>query len=219
MKLFAIVLSVWMLFYPLCPIQTCSAASATPPHVIYLTFDDGPTDSTTPKVLDILSEKKVCATFFVIGRQIKGREKIIKRIAQNGHSIGIHSYSHRYEEIYQSPSALLDDIEHCRQAIVSVLPRYHRKIYRFPGGSFLCPNLRDAVTAAGYRYYDWNAAAGDAEGNFTAQELFQNSISTSKDKEPVVLLLHDGVGYRGTIKALPQIIDYFQKNGYRFKTL
>ena len=70
MKLFAIVLSVWMLFYPLCPIQTCSAASATPPHVIYLTFDDGPTDSTTPKVLDILSEKKACATFFVIGRQI-----------------------------------------------------------------------------------------------------------------------------------------------------
>lgn len=216
MKFFAFILAALALLYPVSSIKTYATESSP---IIYLTFDDGPTDSTTPKVLDILDEKEVSATFFVIGKQIKGREKLIRRIAQNGHSIGIHSYSHRYDEIYQSPAALLQDIRRCRQTIVSVLPRYNRKIYRFPGGSFLCPELRDTVTGAGYRYYDWNAAAGDAEGKFTAKQLLQNSISTSKNKEPVVLLLHDGVGYRETIKALPSIIDYFQNNGYRFKTL
>lgn len=216
MKCFALLLSILALFYPLCP----AAASATAePPAVYLTFDDGPTDSTTPKVLDILHEKGVRATFFVIGRQIAGREKTLRRTACEGHAIGIHSYSHRYEEIYRSEGALLRDIEQCRRAILAVLPRYDRKIYRFPGGSFLCPALRDAVTGAGYRYYDWNAATGDAEGKFTADELLHNAIETSRGKEPVVLLLHDGVGYRETIAALPRIIDYFRGRGYRFRTL
>ena len=75
------------------------------------------------------------------------------------------------------------------------------------------------MTGAGYRYYDWNAATGDAEGKFTADELLHNAIETSRGKEPVVLLLHDGVGYRETIAALPRIIDYFRGRGYRFRTL
>ena len=217
MKFLALVLSAFLALWPF-P-ATRPANAVTEKNAVYLTFDDGPTDSTTPHVLDILQKYHVRATFFVIGRQIKGREAILRRMDREGHAIGVHSYTHRYQEIYRSADTLLQDIERCRQSITAVLPRYNRRIYRFPGGSFLCPHLRSAVTEAGYRYYDWNAAARDAEGNFTAEELFQNVVSSAQNKDPVLLLLHDGVGYRQTLLALPKIIEYFQQNGYRFQTL
>ncbi|HJB93443.1 MAG TPA: polysaccharide deacetylase [Candidatus Borkfalkia stercoripullorum] len=199
------------------PARACSPPAQ--PLEIYLTFDDGPTDSTTPKVLDVLKKENVRATFFVVGRQIKGREKILKRTAEEGHSIGIHTYSHRYDEIYADKAALLKDIEKCRGAIKKVLPDYNKNLYRFPGGSFLCPSLREAVTRAGYRYYDWNASAGDAEGRYTAKQLFENAIRTSEGKTTVILLMHDGVGYKNTVRALPEIIRRFKNEGYVFKTL
>lgn len=199
------------------PARACSPPAQ--PLEIYLTFDDGPTDSTTPKILDVLKKENVRATFFVVGRQIKGREKILKRTAEEGHSIGIHTYSHRYDEIYADKAALLKDIEKCRGAIKKVLPDYNKNLYRFPGGSFLCPSLREAVTRAGYRYYDWNASAGDAEGRYTAKQLFENAIRTSEGKTPVILLMHDGVGYKNTVRALPEIIRRFKNEGYVFKTL
>lgn len=199
------------------PARACSPPAQ--PLEIYLTFDDGPTDSTTPKILDVLKKENVRATFFVVGRQIKGREKILKRTAEEGHSIGIHTYSHRYDEIYADKAALLKDIEKCRGAIKKVLPDYNKNLYRFPGGSFLCPSLREAVTRAGYRYYDWNASAGDAEGRYTAKQLFENAIRTSEGKKPVILLMHDGVGYKNTVRALPEIIRRFKNEGYVFKTL
>ena len=211
----------------ICPLACGTYPAAAAPSVradasertIFLTFDDGPTDSTTPKVLDILRDLGVKATFFVIGRQIRGREEILRRTAVEGHAIGIHTYTHDYGTIYRSREALIEDIGRCRAAIRAVLPRYDRKIYRFPGGSFLCPDLRAAVKAAGYRYYDWNASAGDAEGNYSAEQLFENAVRTAQNKDPVLLLLHDGVGYRQTLRALPKIISYFQNEGYRFKTL
>ena len=169
--------------------------------------------------MDVLKKENVRATFFVVGRQIKGREKILKRTAEEGHSIGIHTYSHRYDEIYADKAALLKDIEKCRGAIKKVLPDYNKNLYRFPGGSFLCPSLREAVTRAGYRYYDWNASAGDAEGRYTAKQLFEHAIRTSEGKTPVILLMHDGVGYKNTVRALPEIIRRFKNEGYVFKTL
>lgn len=205
---------------PACGTRPAAAAvTDAGERVIYLTFDDGPTDSTTPKALDILREFGVKATFFVIGRQIRGREEILRRTAAEGHAIGIHTYTHDYAAIYRSREALLEDIGRCRDAIRAALPGYDRNIYRFPGGSFLCPELRDAVRKAGYRYYDWNASAGDAEGNYSAEQLFENAVRSAQNKDPVLLLLHDGVGYRQTLRALPKIIAYFQNEGYRFKTL
>ena len=164
-KIAASVLLFCLLFCSLTSAANFAAAQETGAQTkeIFVTFDDGPTDSTTPKVLDVLQREKIPATFFVIGRQINGREKTLRRIAAEGHAIGIHSYSHQYKEIYQSADALLADIEKCRKAIRNVLPQYDRMLYRFPGGSFLCPHLRDAVVHAGYRYFDWNASAGDAE--------------------------------------------------------
>lgn len=198
-----------------------SAAENAEQKVICLTFDDGPTDSTTPKVLDILEEFGVRATFFLIGRQIGGREDIVRRTAAAGHAVGIHTYSHVYREIYASPQALLRDIAACRKAIRAALPGYEGKLYRFPGGEYGKPEaLRRAVREAGLTVCAWNASADDSVlPHATADELFENAVRTGADRQRIVLLLHDGVNYRATIACLPRIIRHYKARGYRFETL
>ena len=198
-----------------------SAAENAEQKVICLTFDDGPTDSTTPKVLDILDTFGVRATFFLIGRQISGREDIVRRTAAAGHAVGIHTYSHVYREIYASPQALLRDIAACRKAIRAALPGYEGKLYRFPGGEYGKPEaLRRAVREAGLTVCAWNASADDSVlPHATADELFENAVRTGADRQRIVLLLHDGVNYRATVACLPRIIRHYKARGYRFETL
>ncbi len=187
---------------------------------IYLTFDDGPSDSTTPLVLDILKEEDVRATFFIIGRQAELRPAIVERIFQNGHALGIHSYSHEYASIYSSPDALLRDIKKCSAVLESILG-LETDLYRFPGGSFsLREELVDCVKKAGYRYVDWNASCRDAElVGATADELFRAAIDTPADKNHTVMLLHDSAHHANTAEALRKIIAYYKGKGYAFRTL
>ncbi len=198
-----------------------AAADGEGGATVFLTFDDGPTDSTTPRVLDILRQKRVHATFFVIGRQIRGREDILRRTAAEGHAVGIHSHTHVYREIYASPAALLADIGRCRAAIRAVLPHFAGRLYRFPGGAYgLDGALVAAVKEAGYLPCGWNASAGDAEPPpKSADELLQNALATAAGKERAVLLLHDGVHYEQTVRCLPALIDEFRARGYRFGVL
>ncbi|MBQ9081700.1 MAG: polysaccharide deacetylase [Clostridia bacterium] len=187
---------------------------------IYLTFDDGPSDSTTPLILDTLKEENVKASFFIIGRQAKRRPELLKRIYNEGHTVGIHSYSHDYAQIYTSPVALLEDIEKCSAVLENVLG-LKTNLYRFPGGSFsLRRELVDNVQAAGYRYVDWNASCRDAEIlNASADELFQAAITTPADRKKIIMLLHDSAHRKNTVEALKMIIRYYKNAGYEFKTL
>ena len=200
---------------------TLYAHATAVPNSIYLTFDDGPTDSCTPAVLDILKKESVPATFFVVGSQIPSRVTILQRIADEGHAIGIHTYTHRYDRIYQSPQALKKDILACRDAIKKVLPEYNLTLYRFPGGSsHVSEALREVPAQCGLRYYDWNAATGDAYyRNASAATLYKNAVTTGKDRSRIVLLMHDGVHYNNTIKALPKIIHYYKSKHYVFLPL
>ena len=156
----------------------------------------------------------------MIGSQITGREKILRREADGGHTIGIHTYSHEYKKIYASADALRKDIALCSEAIRSVLPDFCTDIYRFPGGSFnVKKELIAAVEQAGYRHYDWNASAEDAVSpNAPADELYRNVLASAGEKSDVILLMHDGVGYKGTVQCLPSVIGYFRKKGYLFCT-
>ena len=187
---------------------------------IYLTFDDGPSDSTTPYILDVLREEGVHATFFIIGRQAELRPAIIERIYQSGHALGIHSYSHEYAEIYASPAALLEDIKKCSAALESILG-LETDLYRFPGGSYsLRQELVDCVKKAGYRYVDWNASCRDAEiPGASPDELFRAARDTPADRSRIVLLLHDGAHRQNTVAALKKIIRYYKEQGYEFRTL
>ena len=188
---------------------------------IYFTFDDGPTDSTTPKILDVLKQYDVRATFFVIGKQIRGREEIVKRQYLEGHEIAIHTYSHDYNRIYASPGSLKNDIFLCKKAILNVLPFWKSNLYRFPGGSANAPAaLRNLIQEYGLHAVDWNASVEDAvRPHANANELFQSAVQSSEGKNTVVLLLHDGVNYRATVECLPDLISYYKNKGYKFKTL
>lgn len=186
---------------------------------VYLTFDDGPSDRVTPKILDTLKEESVKATFFIVGRSAEGRKPILKRIHDEGHAIGVHSYSHDYKNIYASPSSLIADIEKCNDIIENITGK-RSCIYRFPGGSFgIKSELIEAVTNAGYRYVDWNASVRDAEiADATAGELFEAAKSSSSGRKKVVLLCHDSTTKSATAEALKDIIHYYRDAGYDFKT-
>lgn len=194
--------------------------------VIYLTFDDGPTTSSTPKILNILKEKNVKATFFVINYDEEG-EKLVKREIAEGHTVGIHGYSHDYKKIYQSVDAYMNNITKLQEKIKKSTG-YNATITRFPGGSSntasrynpgIMTTLTKEVPLRGYKYCDWNVSSGDAGGAKTSKDVYNNVIKgLSKNRENVVLM-HDFSGNTKTINALADIIDYGLNNGYTFSNI
>jgi Predicted xylanase/chitin deacetylase len=187
---------------------------------IYLTFDDGPSDRTI-EVLDILKEKNVKATFFVTGKDSEEDRAIMKRIVDEGHTIGIHTYSHVYDDIYASVENYLADFNKIYNLIydaTGVKP----EVFRFPGGSINRYNSCDQeeitaeMTRRGFTYYDWNASSGDANSSASRSSVLTNSIQTSQNKDRIILLMHDSINKSYTVEALGEIIDYFKTQGYEF---
>ena len=186
---------------------------------VYLTFDDGPSDRVTPKILDVLKEENVKATFFIIGKQAENRRYLIEREKAEGHTVAVHSYTHKYKEIYSSTKSLLKDIDDCNAVTKSITGEYS-KVYRFPGGSFgLSQSLISAVSKHGLRYVDWNASIRDAEIlNATPKQLYSAAICTSADINNIVLLAHDSTTKTATADALRDIIRYYKNKGYSFSS-
>lgn len=187
---------------------------------IYLTFDDGPSDKVTPKILDVLKEEDVCATFFIVGMRAEPRKYLVKRQFDEGHTVAIHSYSHIYGEIYAGAQNLLQDIEKCNQIIREVTGEFS-SVYRFPGGSaFAGKQLKSAVEESGFTCVDWNAGFCDEEiDNPTPKQLYDCAVKTAGDKERVVMLAHDSTDRTTTAQALKDVIRYFKAKGYTFKKL
>ncbi len=189
----------------------------------FLTFDDGPTKGITSEILDILKQKNVKATFFVIGKMASGNKELLLREKNEGHAIANHSYSHDYKYLYSNPNNFVEDINRADLELKNILGDYSSKLIRFPGGSFGKEReiYRQAIEAAGYHFIDWNSLNGDAEGkgNWPAEKLVQNLKKTSAGKDRLVVLMHDAPAKQSTVQALPQIIEYLKSQGYSFKTL
>ena len=182
---------------------------------IYLTFDDGPSTRVTGEVLDVLKRENVKATFFIVGERVKGREEVLRRIAEEGHTLGVHSQTHVYAKIYSSCAALLEDVEACAMTIEKVTG-VKPNVYRFPGGGKheACAEL---LRERGYRIVSWNAVCGDEEiRGANADTLFKEAAKTAEGKSPVVMLLHDSAPHMATAEALPAIIAHFRAEGYTF---
>lgn len=190
---------------------------------VFLTFDDGPSSEITEKVLDVLKEEGVKATFFVIGKNVDVYPEILKRIHDEGHGIGIHTYSHDYNQIYSSPDALQKDIEACLQSIRNVLGEdFSTILYRFPGGSFRKNKeiFIERVESLGYIYFDWNVLNGDAEGNNLSEDyLIKRFDQTSRGYNKILSLMHDTNSKGNTVSTLPRIIKQLKVEGYEFKSL
>lgn len=185
---------------------------------IYLTFDDGPSDKVTPKILDVLKKEKVPATFFIVGKNAETRKDILKRAFDEGHTLAVHSYTHNYKEIYRSAEALIDDIQRCNELICSIIGEY-TYLYRFPGGSFtIAPETVDAVKSKGYNFVDWNASFRDSElKDPTAGKLYTAALSTISNPDKIIMLAHDTTDKTETVEALKEVIRHFKKQGYKFK--
>ena len=193
--------------------------------VVYLTFDDGPSENTL-RILDILKESGVSATFFV-----KGTSKIqyVKNIAEAGHAVGLHTDSHDYRQVYSSDEAYFEDLTRVGNKVQEVLG-YVPKIIRFPGGSSnlvskkynqgIMSRLVSSVQEKGYSYFDWNCDSGDASGNrVPPATLVSNVKKQTGHQKKVVLLMHDTDAKGTTAEALPEIIQFYKDCGYRFGKL
>lgn len=191
--------------------------------VAYLTFDDGPSSNVTPKILNILDNYDIKATFFVIGQMAEANKDVLIREKAEGETIGNHTFTHNYKYIYGNPKNLIDDFNKCSETIKTILGKdYDIKYARFPGGSFgkKLETYRDATEKAGYSFIDWNCIDGDGEGNNISPKILLEQIKqTSLKKKTLVVLMHDAPAKNTTAQALPAIIEYLKTQGYIFKTL
>jgi len=186
----------------------------------YLTFDDGPDRGITPEVLDILLEEDVKATFFVLPNV--GVEDIFRRIIDEGHEIGNHSFSHRYDLLYESNAgSFKEDILKARRFIYDNYG-YTTTSFRFPGGSMSWPGVIrsriDVINELGYRHYDWLVDPEDWRIGRTAEDIIKETLEQTKNlgREHTIILLHDYRNRDLTIEALPGIIKGLREMGYEF---
>ena len=197
-----------------------------PEKTIYLTFDDGPSDNTA-LLLDILKKYDIKATFFVVG--IRRRKDLITRAYEEGHTIGVHTYTHNYHQIYAGEDAFFQDFLATQEVIKAQTGQY-ASIFRFPGGSAngvsyhcrgIMTRLSKIMEDMGYRYFDWNASAGDSTDDAKERtasgfyRIIRNNIK--KDGRPSIVLQH-GLN-RESILALELFIPWALEHGYTFLPL
>ena len=185
---------------------------------VYLTFDDGPS-SNTDAILDILDDYNVKATFFVVGQDVEEYGDAYRRIVEDGHTIGMHSYSHSYNMIYASEEAFVEDFNKIHDLILQTTG-VDSKYYRFPGGSSNnVSNVSKSVlinylNSVDVVYYDWNVASGDATPQaFTSEQLIDNVMNDVVKYKTSVVLLHDASNKDATVEALPGLIEALQEQG------
>lgn len=191
--------------------------------VAYLTFDDGPSRIVTPIILDILKEYNIKATFFVLGLMVDENPDILKRIYEEGHVIGNHSYSHKYSYIYANTENFLNDFKRAEKSLKNVLGEdFQTKLIRFPGGSFGDKKepMKKAAVANGYKFIDWNALNGDSEVISPSKEYLNRRLKeTVGNKKEVIILMHDIDSKINTAYTLRGNIEYLITRGYRFEVL
>lgn len=205
---------------------------------VFLTFDDGVTPGITDKILDILKEKEVHATFFIVGKTLSDNSKpYLERELKEGHSIAIHSFTHDYEKLYPnripSTETIKTEAEKTQNRLRELLgDNFKSHVWRYPGGHMSWQGLEnenngdDVLKNLGMEWIDWNSMNGDAEPlnkrptNETEMlEMVKNSLLYWKQQDVVVILMHDSPGKELTIKSLPAIIDHFKSQGFEFGIL
>ena len=184
-------------------------------HKVYLTFDDGPSEN-TDAILDVLSEYDVKATFFVVGKEDEASAAIYQRIVDEGHTLGMHSYSNKYSLIYQSEDAFEADFHQLQDYLYEVTGEKSR-YYRFPGGSsnqisnVPMSSLIRFLNSEDVVYYDLNVSAGDAaNAAYTPEELVENVVSDVSKYKTSVVLLHDSEDRSTTVEAVGPLIEALQ---------
>ena len=195
--------------------EDASDEENVPVRKVYLTFDDGPS-SNTDNILDILDTYGVKATFFVTGKEGAKAEASYRRIVEEGHTLGMHSYTHDYSVIYASEEAFMEDMEKLQRYLYDVTGVQSTYI-RFPGGSsnkVSDVDMRLLITdvhEAGMEYFDWNVSSQDASSKpLTKEEILDNCLNSIERFQNCIILMHDAGSKDSTVEALPELIEHIQ---------
>lgn len=192
--------------------------------IAYLTFDDGPSPNVTPKILDILKEENVKASFFVIGKYVDSYPEITKRAYEEGHFIANHSYDHDNKILYKSDTSFMDEIRKTDLAISNAIgvENYSSHIFRFPTGYMSSnhksqkKNCLKLLSQMDYSYIDWNSLNNDSVKKYSKEQLVANLKNTMKGKDTLVVLMHDTKFVSDSSTALKESIEYIRSQGYTF---
>lgn len=208
----------------------------TDKKLVFLTFDDGVDTTITPQILDILKEHQVPATFFVLGQWLSNENKhILERQIKEGHSIGLHSFTHNTNLLYPgtvgNTSLIVKETDDSVQVLKNLLgPDFHTNVWRYPGGHLSWRGLENADAILkekyGLEWIDWNLMNGDAEGPLkkpktvdSMMTYFYDSGKYFPQSNVKVVLMHDTTGREITVQGLPKIIEHFKNQGYQFAVL
>jgi len=193
--------------------------------VAYLTFDDGPSHTVTPGILDILKDEGIKATFFVLPRE--GADDIFRRIIDEGHEVGNHSYSHDYDALFRgNVSAFREDVVKARNYMENNFG-YTTTSFRFPAGTMTWsrdirnPRI-EVINNLGYKYFDWHIDSGDAHTlqlDKAAETIAANVLDETRGRDHLIILMHDYSSRETTLEALPMIIEGLRLKGYEFDML
>jgi peptidoglycan-N-acetylglucosamine deacetylase len=180
---------------------------------VALTFDDGPDPVNTPKLLDLLREKSVRATFFVVGQRAESYPEVVRRARAEGHLIENHTWSHPPLFCFLRPSRLRAEIDRCRAAIFNVCG-HRSRFFRSPVG-LRHPLLRPYLQCRGLEYVSWRIRTCDTLGLKTpalVDRILKRVVSGD------IILLHDyrAGGVHVMLEALPQVIDELRRRGFDF---
>lgn len=190
--------------------------------VCYLTFDDGPYSKTTSLFLDVLKEKNVLGTFFVLKKD--NLDDLYRRIRDDGHTLANHTASHKIKNgIYRSEDAFIEDIKENDDFIYNLLG-VKMDVMRFPGGSPQATysglnksSLVNKLVDMGYGYIDWTLTTGDGEANLSPDEFLHNVVDKSGNYNVITVLMHDYS--KNTALCLGEMIDILREQGYIFLPL
>ena len=194
--------------------------------IAYLTFDDGPTPKVTPKILDILKEENVKATFFVLGKCVSYYPEIVKRTYEEGHFIANHGYTHNNSRLYKTMDNFAQEIKDTDVEIAKAIgvDEYCSHVFRFPNG-FTSPRYKSEKKEArklldklGYAYIDWNCLNGDSEKKCSKSGLLNNLKKSAKNKGTLVILMHDTADLNDSSAVLKDSIRFLKEEGYTFRT-
>ena len=184
-------------------------------HRVYLTFDCNPGEN-TEAILDILARYNLKATFFVVGDETGENDAIYQRIVNEGHTLGMNSYSNQYSSIYSSTQSFEEDYTKISNFIYEKTG-IESKLYRFPGGSsnrISNVNMAEFVrilNQKGVVYFDWNVSAGDTAVDYTVDDVISNVTEGIMQYKTSVVLLHDDENKTVTVEALEPLINKLKK--------
>lgn len=192
--------------------------------IAYLTFDDGPS-LVTHKILDILEKENVKASFFVIGKSVEFHPEIVKRAYKEGHYIANHTYSHNNTILYKSSESFTNEIKKTDIAIGKAIgvEDYSSLIFRFPNGFMSSQykakkkEMAKLLSQMNYSYIDWNCLNNDSVKKYTSSQLLNNLKQSSKNKDTLVILMHDTKDVSNSSLALEDSIEYLKSEGYSFR--